>query len=52
MNTTFQTVEIASVLLDSLPRLQPSIAVVLAKFAAGETSELCRRLRALELDAE
>jgi hypothetical protein len=45
MDTTFQTVEIASVLLSALPRLRPSVAVVLAKFAAGETSELCRRLR-------
>jgi len=52
MDTTFQTVEIASALPDALPRLRPSVAVVLAKFAAGETSELGRRLRALELDAE
>jgi hypothetical protein len=37
--------------LSHLTRLK-SVAVVLAKFAAGETSELFRRLRALELDAE
>jgi len=44
MDTTFQTVEIASALPDALPRLRPSVAVVLAKFAAGETSELLSQI--------
>jgi len=44
MDTTFQTVEILRPVADALPRLRPSVAVVLAKVAAGETSELCSQI--------
>ena len=47
MSEPYRTVEIAYALLNSLPRLQLKVAVVL-KYAAGETSELLRRLRELD----
>ncbi len=47
MSEPYRTVEISSALVDSLLRFQPKVAVVLS-YAAGETSELVRRLRELD----
>ncbi len=52
MSDKFQTTELARRMLNYLPKLDPKIAIVMSRYASGETTELIRRLNEVNIEVK